>query len=67
MKITNTSGKIIGIGTLTLLPGATELLPKEFEENPVILGFAEKKLVKLAGSVDLEAKAAAKAKAEQQK
>lgn len=36
MNITNNGKKIINVGTLTLLPGQTAPLPKEYEGNPVI-------------------------------
>lgn len=39
MNITNNSKKIINVGTLTLLPGQTAPLPKEYEGNPVIAFF----------------------------
>lgn len=48
MKITNKSGKLIGIGELTLLPGETETLPKDYEKNPVIQFFADTGRVELA-------------------
>lgn len=47
MKITNIGGKAIGIGGLSLLPGETAPLPKDFETNPVILFFEERGFVKL--------------------
>lgn len=39
MNITNNGKKIINIGALTLLPGKTDPLPKEYEGNPVIAFF----------------------------
>lgn len=47
MKITNIGGKAIAIGGLSLLPGSTAPLPKDFETNPVILFFEQRGLVKL--------------------
>lgn len=47
MNITNKTGKIIAIGELVLLPGDTEILPKDFVENPVIKFFAETGRVEL--------------------
>lgn len=45
MRIKNIGGKIIRMGTLTLLPGETRVLPKDFENNPVIEHFADMGLV----------------------
>ena len=42
MKVTNNSVKIINIGELSVLPGATETVPKDFVGNPV-LKFLEKR------------------------
>ena len=42
MKIKNTCGKIINFGNLTLLPNEIGTLPKEFENNPVIIAFVER-------------------------
>lgn len=41
MKVTNNSGKIIGVGELPLLPGDTTELPADFDNNPVILSLIE--------------------------
>jgi GH24 family phage-related lysozyme (muramidase) len=41
MRIKNLSGKTMGIGPLTLLPGAVETVPKEFESNPLIPYFVK--------------------------
>ena len=42
MKIKNTCGKIINFGTLTLLPNEIGVVPKEFENNPVLEAFVER-------------------------
>lgn len=63
MKITNKSNKVIGIGSLTLLPNATEDIPKELE------GHSSLELYKSVGLVEITGKktavpVAADAKAE---
>lgn len=45
MKIRNICGKIINLGTLTLLPEEVAELPAEFEYNPVVKHFADMGLV----------------------
>lgn len=45
MKIKNIGGKIIRLGTLTLLPGEVASLPKDFENNPVVEHFVDMGLV----------------------
>lgn len=60
MKVKNTSGKIINFGSLTLLPGEIDTLPKEFENNPVLDAYVETDTVVLIKNpvvVDKEAKA----------
>ena len=47
MKITNIGGKAIAIGSLSLLPGDTADLPKEFESNSVIRFFEKRGFVRL--------------------
>lgn len=47
MKITNIGGKAIAIGSLSLLPGDTADLPKEFENNSVIQFFEDRGFVRL--------------------
>lgn len=59
MKVTNNSVKIINIGELALLPGATETVPVGFIKNPVL------KFLNGRGDITLyDEEAAAKAKAE---
>lgn len=50
MKFENTSSKIIGLGKVTILPGKTEEIPKEFEKNPILKFYAEKGMAKITGS-----------------
>ena len=58
MKVTNNSVKIINIGELSLLPGETDSVPKEFIGNPVL------NFLKEHGDISLfDEEAAAKAKA----
>ena len=47
MKITNIGEKAIAIGSLSLLPGDTADLPREFENNSVIRFFAKRGFVRL--------------------
>jgi hypothetical protein len=58
MKVTNNSVKIINIGELSLLPGATENVPSGFVGHPVLSFLAKR------GDISLfDEEAAAKAKA----
>lgn len=50
MKITNKSNKVIGIGSLTLLPNDTKDIPKELE------GHSSLELYKSIGLVDISGK-----------
>lgn len=43
MKVKNNTNKPIGIGTLNLLPGKTEVLPAPYENHPVVEMYAAKK------------------------
>ena len=52
MKVTNKSNKIIGIGDLTLLPGATNTVPAEFEGNPTVAFFVERGLLETVDGSD---------------
>lgn len=56
MKLTNKSKKVIGIGTVTVLPDETVTLPKEFESNPVIKLYVN---LGMAAVVNTEKKTAA--------
>ncbi|WP_203227533.1 hypothetical protein [Calorimonas adulescens] len=73
MKVTNNSVKIINIGELSVLPGATEIVPKDFVGNPVlkflekrgdIALFDEEAAAKEAEEAKARAEAEAKLKAE---
>jgi FKBP-type peptidyl-prolyl cis-trans isomerase len=73
MKVTNNSVKIINIGELSVLPGATETVPKDFVGNPVlkflekrgdIALFDEEAAAKEAEEAKARAEAEAKLKAE---
>lgn len=51
MLVKNTSQKVIGFGTLCLLPGETKELPAGFGENhPVVLFYLKKKYIVKADS-----------------
>ena len=43
MKVKNNTNKPIGIGTLNLLPGQTDILPAPYENHPVVKMLAAKK------------------------
>lgn len=50
MKIENISeGKVIGIGTVTVLPGETEEIPESFERSPVLEVYKRMGLVRIIG------------------
>lgn len=63
MEITNVGNKAIAFGNLTLLPGETDMLPKEFEGNPVVEFLWAKNMIILDGVSASEAEAKAKAEA----
>lgn len=43
LKVKNISNKVIGIGSLVLLPGDTGIVPTKFETNPVINDYVDMK------------------------
>lgn len=50
MKIENISeGKVIGIGTVTVLPGETEEIPESFERSPVLEVYKRMGLARIIG------------------
>ncbi len=50
MKIENISeGKVIGIGSVTVLPGETKEIPESFERSPVLEVYKRMGLVKITG------------------
>lgn len=65
MKIKNNSNKIISLGVLSVLPGKTETLPKEYENHPVLEMLKSRKMDNGAPFITLtattEKKAAQKA------
>ena len=70
VKMTNTSEKVIGVGSLAVLPGQTVEVPSEFEGNPVLDAYKKMGLITLSGvkakaesKEDAEAKAKAEAEA----
>lgn len=74
MKIENISeGKIIGIGDVTVLPGETKVVPKEYETNPVLEIYKAMGVAKISGTptkagsdgADADKEAAAKKAAEE--
>lgn len=50
MRIENISdGKVIGIGTVTVLPGETKEIPESFERSPVLEVYKRMGLARLTG------------------
>lgn len=50
MKIENISeGKVIGIGTITVLPGETKEIPESFERSPVLEVYKRMGLARITG------------------
>ncbi len=62
MKIENISeGKVIGIGTITVLPGETKEIPDSFERSPVLEVYKRMGLARITGKpfcTDVDIKAA---------
>ena len=57
LSITNISEKVIGIGNVTVLPGETQGVPKDFETNPVLLVYKNLGLVTLSKKTEAAANA----------
>jgi hypothetical protein len=52
MKIRNKTGKVVGLGGVTILPDAEETIPAAFETNPIVKMFiASGKFVVLGAEV----------------
>ena len=67
MKIENISeGKIIGIGDVTVLPGETKEIPKEYETNPVLEVYKKMGVAKIFGTPAKSAKSAKEIKSEKE-
>ena len=64
MKIKNLSNKVIGLGDVTVLPGETETIPVEFEKNPILEVYKNKKLAEITGKASTPAKTAEQIAAE---
>lgn len=57
MKIENISnGKIIGIGSVTVLPGETKDIPNEYETSPVLEVYKKCGLAKITGKASAPVK-----------
>lgn len=67
LSITNISEKVIGIGNVTVLPGETQGVPKDFETNPVLLVYKNLGLVTLSKKTEAAANAEDEKKGEEQK
>ena len=53
VKITNTSsGKIIGIGNVTVLPGETSVIPDSYANNPSLLAYKKIGHITIKGTPD---------------
>ena len=63
LSITNISEKVIGIGNVTVLPGETQGVPKDFETNPVLLVYTNLGLVTLSKTTEAAANAEEERKA----
>jgi len=66
MKVTNISPKIVGIGSLTLLPGATDELPQGYEKNPIVLNYFDNGVLSKSGLVLTPAQLATQKAAEEE-
>lgn len=65
MKIENTSsGKIIGIGEVSVLPGETKDIPEAYETSPILEVYRKKGFAKITGKPKAIQKAEEKAAAE---
>lgn len=64
MKIENISGKIIGIGDLTVLPGETKDIPQEYEASPILEVYKKIGMAKITGKASIPAKTAEQIAAE---
>ena len=49
LKITNIGGKIIGIGEITCLPGATNVVPSEYEHSPILENYKSLGMIEITG------------------
>ena len=53
LKVENASaGKIIGIGAETILPGESKVIPKKYEQNPMLNFYEEKGFLKVTEAPD---------------
>lgn len=65
MQIENTSeGKIIGIGSITVLPGETREIPKEYETSPVLEVYKLTGMARISGTPSEKPKTKEEAAAE---
>lgn len=65
MKMTNTSEKVIGVGTMPVLPGQTVEVPSDYEGNPTLEAYKKMGLITLSGKAAAKAEANAEEKAEE--
>ena len=53
LKVENASaGKIIGIGAETILPGESKVIPRKYEQNPMLKFYEEKGFLKVTEAPD---------------
>ena len=65
MKITNTSSKVISVGSVVLLPDASDDFKKSVAELPAVKALVKRGLLKIEdGKAEADAKAKADAEAE---
>ena len=65
MKIENTSsGKIIGIGEVSVLPGETKEIPEAYETSPILEVYQRQGFVKITGKPKAAQKSGEKADAD---
>ncbi len=65
MKMTNTSEKVIGVGTMPVLPGQTVEVPSDYEGNPTLEAYKKMGLITLSGKAVAKAEAKVEEKSEE--
>jgi len=65
MKVTNKTNKIIGFGTVSILPGETGVIPQEYERNPILEFYRKNNFVSVKGEPTEPEKTAEELAAEQ--
>jgi len=65
MKVTNKINKIIGFGEVSILPGESKEIPKEYERSPVLEFYKKSNFVSVKGEPSEPEKTAEELAAEQ--